>query len=160
MATKEKTKTELLNELNEKLEKENRELKQRNDELISEIRQTKSQIVRYEDAEAKIKNLASVEKQNSDLNKRIKNYVIQSNYQSEQIDALLKGINTINDEMKKTFENIIFSINLMRDNYEKTISKVQNDLNIVEKKYAKYFDKDAKEEQIEKQEEYKIEESE
>ena len=154
MSTKEKTKVDLLTELNEKLENENQELQKRNDELVNEIRQAKSENANYKGIEEKIKNLESIEKQNVELQKQVQELNLQRIYQSEQNDALVNGLNNINEAIDKTFANLLFSIKLMQENYDIIFNQIKQDLGMVDKKYEKHFNKGKKE-----KEEYKIEES-
>lgn len=157
MSTKEKTKADLLTELNEKLEKENEELKKQNDELVDEIRQAKSENANYKGIEEKIKNLESIEQENAKLQNQVHDYNVRNCYQGEQIDALLKGLNNVNDFINKTFANLMFNINLMQEKYDATFNQIKEDLNFASRKYEKYFNNRNKEK--EEKEEYKIEES-
>ena len=129
MPTKEKTKADLLTELNEKLENENQELKKRNDELVNEIRQVKSTNVELETLKKDLKETNLLRDGNIQLKQ--KNDELQEiiNYQDKQIEILVNGLNKVNTSINRLFENLNYTLGLARENYEKEFNGIQSKLN-------------------------------
>ena len=126
---KEKTKTDLLNELNEGLEKENQELKKRNQELIDEIRQVKSsnsqlEIYKKEKdrAESLQNELLILKKENFELKQ-------QNSFQEQQIKVLVLGLNDVNSSINGLFSTTKYILGLAEEKYNSIFTNIQNNLN-------------------------------
>ena len=126
---KEKTKTELLTELNETLEKEKKELQKRNEELIDEIRRAKSdnsqlEIYKKEKdrAETLQNELLILKKENFELKQ-------QNSFQEQQIKVLVLGLNDVNSSINGLFSTTKYILGLAEEKYNSIFTNIQNNLN-------------------------------
>lgn len=117
----EKTKAELLSELNTELEK-------KNESLLAEIRQLKSSMTRYEAMKERIDNFDKVQSENVNLKSQITNLNKQIEIQSKQIDVLLNGVNQTNNAVNKYFDNLLYMFQLAKENYDRTFGSIQIEL--------------------------------
>lgn len=118
----EKTKAELLSEINADLEK-------KNESLLSEVRGLKSNMTRYEAMKDKLENFSEVQSENANLKAQILNLNKQIEIQSKQIDVLLNGLNQANNAVSRYFDNLSYMMQLAKENYDKTFGSIQAELN-------------------------------
>lgn len=118
----EKTKAELLSEINSELEK-------KNENLLAEIRQLKSNATRFEAMKNKLEKFDEIQIENANLKTEMTALNKQIEIQSKQIDILLNGVNQANTAVNKYFDNLSYMLQLAKENYDKTFGSIQTELN-------------------------------
>ena len=126
---KEKTKAELLAELNEELENKIKLLKEENAKLTNEIRVAKSNVSRVEANTYKLDTFDKLVEERDELAKQVANQSNQLNIQDKQIEILLNGLNSVNNAIGRFFENTNYVLALAKDNYDNVFGTIQNQLN-------------------------------
>lgn len=130
----EKTKLQLLEELNRELEKKVEGLEKENKDLVEDIRAYKSASAEIEANLDKLNNYGKLKIQCSDLQKALKEKAEQIAFQNQQISILFNGLNQVADAINKLFVNLDYSLGLAKQNYESIFANVQNQLNGLNKK--------------------------
>ncbi len=121
-----KTKADLLEELNEDLEA-------KNEKLVGEIRQVKSEMAQFESIRKELENVENIKAENTSLKKEIEVLESEKKYQEEQIKVLLNGLNESNVAINKLFGNLDYTLKLAQENYDKIFGNIQNELNNIKK---------------------------
>ena len=119
---KEKTKAELLQQMNEELQEKNRN-------LIDEIRQVKTTISSYQIDQKKLEELQKIEGEKEALKTRVDELSKVIKTQEKQIDILVAGLNDLNYATNSYFDNLNYTLKLAKDNYDKTFNNIQTELN-------------------------------
>ena len=122
---KEKTKADLLSEINSDLEK-------RNKELLDELRNLKSNATMLEAAKVKLDKFNELQEENKNFKDLIANLQKQNQIQARQIEVLIQGLNGVNESVSKHFDYLKYSINLARQDYEKAFTIIQSELNRIQ----------------------------
>ena len=121
----EKTKLQLLEELNGELEKKNAD-------LLDELRGLKSDKVRLEAAQVRLDKFDELQNENVNLKTQIKNLNEQNQVQARQIEVLINGLNRVNESVGKHFEFLNYSIKLAKQDYDKVFESIQIGLNQIQ----------------------------
>ena len=121
-----KTKADLLEELNKDLEA-------RNEKLVSEIRQVKSEMAQFESIRKELENVEKIKAENTSLKKEVETLESEKKYQEDQIKVLLNGLNESNMAINKLFDNLGYMLKLAQENYDKIFSNIQYELNNIKK---------------------------
>lgn len=131
---KEKTKAELLQELNETLKKENEKLKSQNEKYVDEIRGLKSS---NNELIIKNKNLIrneSIVSEYEKLKEQVLGLINENRVLNQQISILIEGLNNISQSVGRYYENEAYIHELGKKDFEIRIGNIQNLLNDLEKK--------------------------
>lgn len=121
----EKTKAELLSELN-------RELEKKNADLLDELRGLKSDKIRLEAAQVRLDKFDELQNENVNLKAQIKSLSEQNRIQAKQIEVLINGLNRVNESVGKHFEFLNYSIKLSKQDYDKIFESIQIGLNQIQ----------------------------
>lgn len=119
---KEKSRADLLQEVNNELER-------KNENLLAEIRQAKSAMTRYDGMQERLDSIEKIERENLNLKAQITSLNKQIEIQNKQIDVLLNGLNQANNAVSRYFDNLSYTMQLAKENYDKTFGSIQADLN-------------------------------
>ena len=125
----EKTKLQLLEELNCELENKIKLLKQENEKLVGEIRVLKSSISEVESNAFKIDAYDKLNAEKKKVESDLANAKKQLFIQDKQIEILINGLNSLNIDTNKLFENVGYILGLAKDNYDKNFGTIQSNLN-------------------------------
>ncbi len=126
---KEKTKAELLQELNEELENKIKLLKEENTKLVDEIRNAKSNVSKVEANLYKVDYYDKLEEEKRNIELSLASANKQLAIQDKQIGILINGLNTLNTDVNRLFDNVNYVLSLAKVNYDNNFSTIQNNLN-------------------------------
>ena len=130
---KEKTKADLLSEINEKLELEVSQLKEEKNNLLAELRTIKSSdslmVQKTKQFDAMEEELNRLKQDVEAKNNIITNCYEQLGIQKKQLDILSETANWSHNEILKTFEHYEYMLNLAKINYENGFAKYVGELN-------------------------------
>lgn len=131
--TKEKTKAELLQELNASLEEKVLQLTSENEKLLAEVRQAKSEVAQIGAAKKLLESFDELKQKNTSLQDTVEKLELANKYQEEQIKILLNGLNQSNVSISQFFANQEYILKLAKENYDKLFVTIQSELDNIEK---------------------------
>lgn len=131
--TKEKTKAELLQELNASLEEKVLQLTSENEKLLAEVRQAKSEVAQIGAAKKLLESFDELKQKNTSLQDTVEKLELANKYQEEQIKVLLNGLNQSNVSISQFFANQEYILKLAKENYDKLFVTIQSELDNIEK---------------------------
>ena len=130
---KEKTKAELLQELNASLEEKVLQLTSENEKLLAEVRQAKSEVTQIGAAKKQLESFDELKQKNISLQDKVEKLEMANKYQEEQIKVLLNGLNQSNVSISQFFANQEYILKLAKENYDKLFVTIQGELDNIKK---------------------------